>query len=107
MSARVGTPIRRPGCVARRRRTSSTTPPRALPGRRLGAQTLTDLLPGGTRTVASDEKPPARALAFRRSGALALLLGLFLAYLLTTSRERPWSDATPIWEVADSLISRG
>jgi len=78
-----------------------------LPGRRLGAQTLTDLLPGGTRTVASDEKPPARALAFRRSGALALLLGLFLAYLLTTSRERPWSDATPIWEVADGLISRG
>jgi hypothetical protein len=57
--------------------------------------------------VASDEKPPARSLALRRSGALALLLGLFFAYLLSTSRERPWSDATPIWQVAENLVLHG
>jgi hypothetical protein len=36
-----------------------------------------------------------------------LVLGVAAFYLLTGSRERPWSDATPIYEVADSLVSQG
>jgi hypothetical protein len=44
---------------------------------------------------------------FCRGGALALMVGLFFVYLLSTSRERPWSDATPVWEVAESLLTSG
>lgn len=40
----------------------------------------------------------ARALAF---------IALFSFFMLTGSRERPWADATPIWQVADSLVTRG
>ncbi len=40
-----------------------------------------------------------------------LRVGMFVAafffYMLTTSRERPWADATPVWEVADSIVTTG
>ncbi|MDX2022477.1 MAG: hypothetical protein SF187_19730 [Deltaproteobacteria bacterium] len=37
------------------------------------------------------------------------LLGgvLFCFFMLTGSRERPWSDATPMFEVAEALVNRG
>jgi hypothetical protein len=50
--------------------------------------------------------PPERSLSFARGGGLALMVGLFFVFLLSTSRERPWSDATPIWQVAESLVAR-
>jgi hypothetical protein len=36
-------------------------------------------------------------------GRLCPFFALFFFYMLTTSRERPWSDGTPIWEVAESI----
>jgi hypothetical protein len=47
------------------------------------------------------------ASGFTRRGSVALLLAGFLFFTLTGSRERPFSDATPIWEVADSIVRRG
>ena len=36
-----------------------------------------------------------------------LFLAIFSGYLLSTSRERPWGDATPIFQVADyGLVAR-
>ena len=40
---------------------------------------------------------------FRLRGSLYLFVAIVLLYLFSTSRERPWGDATPIWEVADSI----
>jgi hypothetical protein len=40
---------------------------------------------------------------FRIRGSLWLFGAVSLMYLFSTSRERPWGDATPIWEVADSI----
>jgi hypothetical protein len=42
---------------------------------------------------------------FRFRGKLWLFGGIFFLYLFSTSRERPWGDATPIWEVADSIAN--
>jgi hypothetical protein len=39
-------------------------------------------------------------------GRLSPFFALFFFYLLTTSRERPWADGTPIWEVAESIAER-
>ncbi|MBN2576465.1 MAG: hypothetical protein JXP73_18020 [Deltaproteobacteria bacterium] len=41
--------------------------------------------------------------AYRWRGSLHLFAAIALLYLFSTSRERPWGDATPIWEVADSI----
>lgn len=38
---------------------------------------------------------------------MALFLAAFGFFLLTGSREPPWGDARPIWEVADALVRRG
>lgn len=38
---------------------------------------------------------------------LWLFLTAFFFFMLTGSRERPWADATPIWQVADALVTRG
>ena len=40
---------------------------------------------------------------FRRRGSFWLFGAIAFLYLFSTSRERPWGDATPIWEVADSI----
>ena len=40
---------------------------------------------------------------FRLRGSLWLFGAVAMLYLFSTSRERPWGDATPIWEVADSI----
>ena len=51
--------------------------------------------------------PPALLTAlsfpFRRRGSFWLFGAIAFLYLFSTSRERPWGDATPIWEVADSI----
>jgi hypothetical protein len=51
--------------------------------------------------------PPALltaiAFPFRWRGSFWLFGTIALMYLFSTSRERPWGDATPIWEVADSI----
>jgi hypothetical protein len=36
-----------------------------------------------------------------------IFLTAFFFYMLTGSRERPWSDATPMWEVAENLVTHG
>src|SRR5262245_4177203 len=43
---------------------------------------------------------------FRARGRLGLFAALFFFYLLTSSRERPWGDARPIWDVAEALVNR-
>jgi hypothetical protein len=52
--------------------------------------------------------PPALltaiAFPFRFRGSFWLFGTIALMYLFSTSRERPWGDATPIWEVADSIV---
>ncbi len=37
----------------------------------------------------------------------ALFLALFSFFLLSGGRERPYADATPMWEVAESIVRRG
>jgi hypothetical protein len=44
---------------------------------------------------------------FSRRASFALALGLFAITMLSSGRERPWSDATPIWQVAESIVNRG
>ena len=52
--------------------------------------------------------PPALLKAlnfpFRWRGSFWLYGAIAFLYLFSTSRERPWGDATPIWEVADSIV---
>jgi len=45
-------------------------------------------------------------VAARLRGRLSPFLVLFCFYMLTTSRERPWSDGTPIFEVAEAIVER-
>jgi hypothetical protein len=45
--------------------------------------------------------------SFRRRGGLWLLVAFFLVYMFSMSRERPWGDATPLWEVANSIAREG
>jgi hypothetical protein len=40
----------------------------------------------------------------RRSLSFGIFFTLFFAYLLSSSRERPWADANPVWQVAESLV---
>jgi hypothetical protein len=42
-----------------------------------------------------------------RRAALAIFLAFFGLYLLTTSRERPWTDAKAIHQVAENLVESG
>jgi hypothetical protein len=44
---------------------------------------------------------------FRRRGTIALFFAVFLLFTLSGSREQPWADARPVWEVADALARRG
>jgi hypothetical protein len=46
----------------------------------------------------------APSFPFRARGGIWLFGTVFFLYLFSTSRERPWGDATPIWEVADSIV---
>lgn len=46
----------------------------------------------------------ASRFPFRWRGSFWLFGTIFFLYLFSTSRERPWGDATPIWEVADSIV---
>jgi hypothetical protein len=46
-----------------------------------------------------------RALSSDRRVLLGIFLSAFFFYMLTGSRERPWADATPVWEVAQSIVS--
>lgn len=46
----------------------------------------------------------ASRFPFRLRGSFWLFGAIFFLYLFSTSRERPWGDATPIWEVADSIV---
>jgi hypothetical protein len=36
-----------------------------------------------------------------------LLAAIFFVTMFSMTRERPWADATPIWELADSMASEG
>lgn len=57
-----------------------------------------------TASIIPMAKPLTRLVAFLARPGLALF-GCFLFLSLTlTSRERAWSDATPIYEVAESLV---
>jgi hypothetical protein len=60
-----------------------------------------DRLPAPEATPARQATPPPRV-------SLALWLGLFGAglcfFMLTSSRERPWADATPIFDVAERIV---
>ena len=47
--------------------------------------------------------PMTPSFPFRARGSLWLFGAVAFLYLFSTSRERPWGDATPIWEVADSI----
>jgi hypothetical protein len=47
--------------------------------------------------------PMPQVFPFRARGGLWLFAAIAFLYLFSTSRERPWGDATPIWEVADSI----
>jgi hypothetical protein len=51
----------------------------------------------------------ARLTSWRRPLALSALLFVagFALYALVGSGERPFADATPIWEVAESIVRRG
>ncbi|MDZ4695334.1 MAG: hypothetical protein SGI86_09290 [Deltaproteobacteria bacterium] len=40
-------------------------------------------------------------------GAFGLLVVIMSIYLLTASREKPWGDATPVYQVAESVVLRG
>jgi hypothetical protein len=44
-----------------------------------------------------------RGPAFPWYGQLWLFGAIFFLYLFSTSGARPWGDATPVWEVADSI----
>ncbi len=46
----------------------------------------------------------ARPSSFRRRGNVALFFGVFLLYMLSTSREDTYADARPIWDVAESIV---
>lgn len=51
----------------------------------------------------------APPIGFTLSPAAKWLLGfgVFCFFMLTGSRERPWADATPMYEVADAIVNRG
>lgn len=36
-----------------------------------------------------------------------IFLAAFCFYMLTNSRDRPWADATPVWEVAENIVASG
>jgi hypothetical protein len=61
-----------------------------------------------SRAAQSVIMPPALltaiAFPFRWRGGFWLFGAIAFLYLFSTSRERPWGDATPIWEVADSIV---
>lgn len=57
---------------------------------------------GALDTSSHPSAAPSRA----RTG-WAIFLAFFAFYLLTSGRERPWGDATPVWQVADSLVDHG
>lgn len=42
-----------------------------------------------------------------RGPGLGIFVFFFAAYLLTTSRERPWADATPVYQAAESFVTNG
>jgi hypothetical protein len=44
---------------------------------------------------------------FRARDTHALFLTIVFIFLLTGSRETPWADARPVWEVADAIGRRG
>lgn len=44
---------------------------------------------------------------FLQRGTLWLFAAIFCIYMLSMSRERPWGDATPLWEVADNIAHHG
>ncbi len=44
---------------------------------------------------------------FRRRGWWCLLAAIFFVTMFSMTRERPWADATPIWELADSMANHG
>jgi hypothetical protein len=46
---------------------------------------------------------PTGVFPFRARGSFMLFGAVLFIYLFSTSRERPWGDATPVWEVADSI----
>lgn len=51
--------------------------------------------------------PTARADAATRGPRAAIFFAFFAFFLLTSSRERAWGDANPVFEVAQSLLAKG
>ena len=42
-----------------------------------------------------------------RKHALAIFAAVFAVYLLSGSREHPWGDAHPVWDVAERIVHHG
>ncbi|HEY4245192.1 MAG TPA: hypothetical protein VGM88_35490 [Kofleriaceae bacterium] len=42
-----------------------------------------------------------------RRWSIAIFVAVFAWYLVTASREQPWGDAHPIWDVADAIVTDG
>jgi hypothetical protein len=47
-----------------------------------------------------------RGPTFSRFGYAWLFGAILFLYLFSTSSARPWGDATPVWEVADSIVHK-
>jgi hypothetical protein len=52
-------------------------------------------------------KPIGRADSATRGPQAAVFFAFFAFYLLTSSRERAWGDANPVYEVAQNLVTTG
>ncbi|MDZ4698049.1 MAG: hypothetical protein SGI86_23150 [Deltaproteobacteria bacterium] len=50
---------------------------------------------------------PVPKFALPMWGAFGLLVVILSIYLLSASREKPWGDATPVYQVAESVVLRG
>ncbi len=72
---------------------------------RTGQIRRNELLPcSGQSVIIPPALLKATGFPFRLRGSFWLFGTIALLYLFSTSRERPWGDATPIWEVADSIV---
>jgi hypothetical protein len=48
-----------------------------------------------------------KAAAGDRAIALAIFVAVFAFYLLTSSREPAWGDASSMWDIADRIVTKG
>jgi hypothetical protein len=46
-------------------------------------------------------------MANPRGWSLAIFVAVFSVYMLSSSREKPWGDAHPVWDVAERIVHHG